>query len=275
MIPKIIHYCWLSDNPIPEDYKRCMATWKQKLLDYDFLLWDTKRFDINKTLWTRQAFDTCMYACASDYIRLYAVYHYGGIYLDMDMEVIKPFDPLLGNEIMLADEIPYQKSLEAGCFGAVKEHPYIKKCMEYFENNQFFDPVETENIMKMPVSERYAYLSVLTLPEIMKYTLELYFHGKRYKVYSWNYFTAKNILTGVIKKMPETYTIHHFSTQYRSEAWRKNRVKDQRINQIFGVDTLMSTMIYKMLNVKKRLKREGLGKAAKYYLDKYVTKKWK
>ncbi|MDR0683072.1 MAG: glycosyl transferase, partial [Dysgonamonadaceae bacterium] len=47
MIPKIIHYCWLSGDPIPDDYKRCMATWKQKLPDYDFLLWDTKRFDIN------------------------------------------------------------------------------------------------------------------------------------------------------------------------------------------------------------------------------------
>ncbi|MDR2633573.1 MAG: glycosyl transferase [Treponema sp.] len=250
-----------------------MDSWKVKLPDYQFILWDTKRFDINMTVWTKQAFDAKMYACAADYIRLYAVYHYGGIYLDMDMEVIKPFDPLLDSELMLADETPHQKSLEAGCFGAVKGHPYIKKCMEYFENKHFFDPAETETILDMPVSKRYVYISTLILPEIMKYILELYFHDKRYKIYSWKYFTVKSVLTGAIKQTGETYTIHHFSTQYHSAEWRKNRMVEQRINRIFGVDTLMSVITHKIFAVARRIKSEGLKKAAGYYLDKYVRKK--
>ena len=91
-IPKIIHYCWLSGDPIPANYQRCMDTWKKQLPDYELVLWDTQRFDINSTPWTKQALDVKLYACAADYIRLYAVYHFGGIYIDMDIEVLKPFD---------------------------------------------------------------------------------------------------------------------------------------------------------------------------------------
>jgi hypothetical protein len=250
-----------------------MDSWKKKLSDYQFILWDTKQFDINMTVWTKQAFDAKMYACAADYIRLYAVYHYGGIYLDMDMEVIKPFDPLLDNEIMLADETPHQKSLEAGCFGAVKGHPYIKKCMEYFENNHFFDPAETENILDIPVSKRYVYISTLILPEIMKYILELYFHEKRYKIYPWKCFTAKNVMTGMINRTGETFTVHHFTTLYHSEEWRENRAAEQRTNRILGVDTVRSAIAHKILAVRRRIKREGMKKAAGYYFNKYVIKK--
>ncbi|MDR2342965.1 MAG: hypothetical protein LBD86_00355 [Spirochaetaceae bacterium] len=138
MIPKIIQYCRLSDDPIPEDYKRCMATWKQKLPDYELMRWDTKRFDVNSVIWVKQAFEVKLYACASDYIRLYAVYKHGGIYLDMDMEIVKQFDDLLRLDLMLAYENHISKNIEAGCFGAAKGHPYIKKCMEYFETTPLF-----------------------------------------------------------------------------------------------------------------------------------------
>jgi hypothetical protein len=87
------------------------------------------------------------------------------------------------------------------------------------------------------------------------------------KIYSWKYFTVKNVLTGAIKQTAETYTIHHFSSQYHSEDWRKNRIEEQRISSIFGVDTLMSTIVHKIINVEKRLKREGPVKAAKHYFN--------
>ena len=91
MIPKIIHYCWLSGNPIPKNLEDCMKSWKKKLPDYKFMLWDFNRFDINSSIWVREAFNAKKYAFAADYIRLFALYNYGGIYMDMDVEVIKPF----------------------------------------------------------------------------------------------------------------------------------------------------------------------------------------
>ena len=89
MIPKIIHYCWLSRDEFPPLIKTCIDTWKEQLPDYEFILWDTNRFKLESNIWVQQAFDTKKYAFAADYIRLYAIYNFGGIYLDTDIEVLK------------------------------------------------------------------------------------------------------------------------------------------------------------------------------------------
>ena len=81
MIPKIIHLCWLSGDPYPTEIKKCLDTWKKYLPDYEVWVWDTKRFDINSTIWTKQAFEAKKYAFAADYIRLYAQQHFLLFYL--------------------------------------------------------------------------------------------------------------------------------------------------------------------------------------------------
>jgi hypothetical protein len=270
-IPKIIHYCWLSGNPIPADYQKYMNLWKIKLSDYQFILWDTKRFDINQTVWTRQAFDTGMYAFAADYIRLFAVYNHGGIYLDMDMEIIKPFDDLLETDLMIAYENHIGENPEAGCFGAVKGHEYVKKCMEYYENHNFFHASETEKIMGMDAARRCDYINPIILPELMKETM-VSFKDRGYRIYSREYFTAKNIVTGAIEKTKNTHTVHHFATQYHSAEWRKNRETEQKINRIFGEKTALSKIIRRIFSVRGRIKQEGMRMAAKYYFNKYVKK---
>ena len=116
MIPKVIHYCWLSGDPIPEKLQRCMDSWKKFLPDYEFVLWDLERFDIKTSQWVKEAFEARKYAFAADYIRLYAVYNYGGIYMDMDVEVVRPFDDLLASPYILGLES--EKGVEAGVFGA-------------------------------------------------------------------------------------------------------------------------------------------------------------
>lgn len=83
MIPKIIHYCWLSDDPIPESLQKCMNSWKEKIPEYEFKKWDFTIFPKSESKWVEEAFDNKKYAFAADYIRLYAVYNYGGIYMDM------------------------------------------------------------------------------------------------------------------------------------------------------------------------------------------------
>jgi mannosyltransferase OCH1-like enzyme len=275
MIPKIIHYCWLSDDPIPEDYKRCMATWKQKLPDYDFLLWDTKRFDINSVLWVSQAFETETYAFASDYIRLYAVYNHGGIYLDMDMEAVKPFDPLLQSDLMLAYENHISENIEAGCFGAEKGHPFIKKCMEYFEGRPFFDPSLLQEILAMPKLKRINFINPLILPEVMKTIVEKYIAKDKIYFYPRDYFTAKNIVTGKIEATENTYTIHHFATQYHSEEWRKIRENEQKIRSRLGEKSIISRVTIKLYGMARRIRDTGFISAMKYYYGKYIAKRIK
>jgi hypothetical protein len=271
-IPKIIHYCWLSGDPVPVEYQKYAASWRKKLPDYQFMLWDTKRFDLNQTAWTRQAFATEMYAYASDYIRFYAVYNHGGIYLDMDIEVVRPFDSLLSGDLMLAYENHISENLEAGCFGAARGHEFVKKCMGYYETTDFLDETELEHIRGMAKAERNDYIDPLISPEVMKNAFEQC-NDRGYKPYPRDYFTAKNVLTGVVKRTRNTYAVHHFATQYHSPEWRKNREREQRICRIFGENTILSRVFFKTLLVMERIQRVGLIKASEHYVNKYIRKK--
>jgi mannosyltransferase OCH1-like enzyme len=273
MIPKIIHYCWLSGDPIPPDYARCMETWKQKLTGYEFMLWDTNRFDIESVLWVKQAFDTGLYACAADYIRLYAVYNYGGIYLDMDMEVVKPFDELLNTDIMLAYEYYGDEKIEAGCFGAKKGHEYIKKCMESFEKTLLVKPSRLPEIMKLAVSERYEAVNPIIAPELMKSVLKKCFSNENYHVYSRDYFTAKNMMTARIEKTKNTYAIHHWASKYISDKCRKRRKRNWAVRRIFGENTWITKIIFRLAGSFDRIIRDGLFVSSKYYFDRFIMKK--
>ena len=96
MIPKVIHYCWLSNDPYPESIRKCMETWKKMLPDYKIKLWNTENFDIDSApSYVREAYEQRKWAFAADYIRMYALYTEGGIYLDSDVKVLKSFDNFL------------------------------------------------------------------------------------------------------------------------------------------------------------------------------------
>ena len=104
MIPKTIHFCWLGGGKYPERVRQCMESWREILPGYEIVRWDERRFDVNSVPWVREAVEQKKYAFAADYIRHYALYHEGGIYLDTDVEVLKPFDDLLDAEMFAAIE---------------------------------------------------------------------------------------------------------------------------------------------------------------------------
>ena len=159
MIPKIIHFCWLSDDPYPESIQRCMDTWKKFLPDYTIKRWSTKSFNLDSVPLAKQAFESKRYAFAADYIRAYALYTEGGIYLDSDVMIHK--DPHLlfadaeyvrGLEFMPADLWKYSISIDEGCrrladvdkisgvglqaavMASVPGHPLTKKILEYYKD---------------------------------------------------------------------------------------------------------------------------------------------
>lgn len=201
MIPKIIHYCWLSNDPIPKDLKKYMKSWKEKLYDYEFILWDLNRFDLNRSLWVKQAFEAKKYAFAADYIRLYAVYNYGGIYMDMDVEVIKSFNDLLRNDYILGYEAA--KGLEAGVFGTPKKAPWVKEVLEYYTSKEFALPNGLYNDTPLPI----------IMDEVLNAD---YITNKKIVPLPTDFLTAKSYKTGKITITPNTYTIHHFAGSWKS-----------------------------------------------------------
>lgn len=178
-----------------------MRSWKEKLYDYEFVLWDLNRFDLNRSLWVKQAFEAKKYAFAADYIRLYAVYNYGGIYMDMDVEVIKSFNDLLQNDYILGYEAA--KGLEAGVFGAPKHAPWVKEVLDYYTSKEFVLPNGLYNDTPLPI----------IMDEVLNAD---YIANKKIVPLSTDFLTAKSYKTGKITITPNTYTIHHFAGSWKS-----------------------------------------------------------
>ena len=135
MIPKVIHFCWLSGETYPELVCKCIKSWELILPDYEIILWDTQKIDIHSNLWLEQSFKKKKYAFAADYIRFYALYYYGGIYLDADVEVLKSFNPLLGEHYFLGEEAG--GDIEAAVIGAEKGSSWVKECLDYYRDRPF------------------------------------------------------------------------------------------------------------------------------------------
>jgi len=95
MIPKIIHYCWFGRGPMPELALKCIESWHKYMPDYAYKLWNEDNFDINCNSYVKEAYEARKFAFVTDYVRLYALYTEGGIYMDTDVEVLKPYDDLL------------------------------------------------------------------------------------------------------------------------------------------------------------------------------------
>ena len=92
MIPKIIHYCWFGGNPLSPMAENCIATWRKYLPDYEIREWNETSFDVNCCQYATQAYTAGKWAFVSDVARLYALRQEGGIYLDTDVEVLRPLD---------------------------------------------------------------------------------------------------------------------------------------------------------------------------------------
>ena len=210
MIPKIIHYCWLSSDPIPARLEEYVKGWKVQLPDYEFMLWNFDRFNINKSIWVKEAYEHKKYAFAADYIRLYAVYNYGGIYLDLDVELLKSFDPFLHLGSMICHE--KQGSLpEMAVFGAERHSLWVKACLSYYEKKRFINKGRPDTkILPLIVNEVLAsdfkIVAVTDLAEASKHTNDPY----EISILPSEFFSPKYYWTGKIEITENTVCIHHF-----------------------------------------------------------------
>ncbi len=139
MIPKIIHLCWLGSAPYSETIQKCINSIKERLDGYEIKFWTQENFNVASVQWVKEAFDMKKYAFAVDYIRFWVLYHYGGIYLDSDVEVLRKFDGMLANKSFIGFE--YLNIPESAVIGAEKGTGWIKACMEWYEDKSFFDPI--------------------------------------------------------------------------------------------------------------------------------------
>ena len=221
MIPKTIHLCWLSGDPYPSSIQQCLESWRKHLPTYEIVLWDTHKFDVDSILWTSQAFKKRKYAFAADYIRLYALYHQGGIYMDSDVLVYKPFDDLLHLPYFIGED--YTGCFEPAIIGTEKGNPWIKEVLDYYEGRTFVKADGSLDTKGLPVifnetlSPNHTFRSIDKIESFQEENDEI-------NIFTYPFFNGRDY-TGAVR-YKESYCSHNYlGSWYKKEGNLKDRLK--------------------------------------------------
>jgi len=135
-IPKIIHTFWFSGEQKPDAYQKCLESWKQYCGDYEIKIWDANDYDVEKHPFMYDAFKEKKWAFVSDYARLDVIYEQGGVYLDLDVELLKNIDPLLGNHGFFS--FNHRQKIDLAVFASVPRNPIFHEMMKLYDGLEFY-----------------------------------------------------------------------------------------------------------------------------------------
>ena len=244
MIPKIIHYCWFGRNPLPESAVKCIVSWKKYCPEYIIKQWNEDNFDISSApLYVRQAYEAHKWAFVSDYVRFWILYRFGGLYFDVDCELIKPLNDLIENGPFMGCEFdgvsfsdsdsPAAADIQVAPGLGLAAIPYMelyKEILKFYETAVFINGDGT-----------------LNLETVVKYTTDvLMSHGlKNVKgiqqvgeitVYPKEYLCPMDSLTGNLCITENTYSIHWFAASWCSIS-QKIEMQVHKLGFRFGINS--------------------------------------
>lgn len=243
MIPKVIHYCWLSGDPFPREIRRCIDSWKKLLPDYELRLWSKDNFDIDSVPWVRDAYNARKYAFAADYIRFWAVYTYGGIYLDSDVLVKKPFDDLLDLPYFIGSE--GLGNIEAAIFGAPKGAEWLKPCIDFYVDRPFYKEDGSLNTVTAPrvMMQQISPLMEVRMCDRLDRDEIVNTSGHVLCVLPKDYFCCKSNRDGMVMTTENTYCVHNFSM-----SWLPRSIQMRVRIKIFLIRIFGEKCIYSIIN---------------------------
>lgn len=145
MIPRIIHYCWFGGRPFPKLEEHCVNSWSRVMKDYQVIKWDENSFDMTSSPFVQAAYNAGKFAFVADYVRLYALKLYGGIYLDTDVELLKSLDPFLDYEAFSGFET--HKVIQTGVLGSEPNNIILNEFYEVYQHMSFTSPPPNSAIL--------------------------------------------------------------------------------------------------------------------------------
>ena len=203
---RYLHFCWFGGGKFNQMNKMCIESWKQYLSnDFIVCLWDEKSFEYNAIPFTKEAYDAKAWAFVVDYVRLWAIYTFGGIYLDTDVELLKPIDNLPLN--FLAIEKDYDSIAMGLGFGSKKGNYLIQNLLSTYDT-MHFNNNEKCNITSPKITSNFFYQQgyELNLNEVHEYL--------GFTIYPPNYFCPKSHVTQELTLTDDTISIHHYHASW-------------------------------------------------------------
>ena len=239
MIPKIIHYCWFGRGKMPELAEKCIASWKKYLPEYEFKLWNEDTFDINSNRFVKEAYNNKKFAFVTDVVRLYALYNNGGIYMDTDVEVLKPLDDFLKYPAFSGFE--NDVAIPTGIMASEKGNEWVKRELSYYDNISFIRSNGAFNTKpNVQIITEHAYeMGFVANNEFQILNDELVIFPK-------DFFCPKSYVDGSITLTENTHCIHHFAG-----SWHNESKFEKKLKKVFG--TKLGIRIYKLYNLIRKL----------------------
>ncbi len=227
-IPKIIHYCWFGGKPKPKLAEKCLQSWKKFCPDYQILEWNEDNFDISTApLYVRQAYEAGRWAFVTDYVRLRGLTELGGIYMDTDVEVIRPLDPFLEQKAFAGFE--HVERVQTGLLACEKGFPLFLDFLRYYDDATFLRPDGTvDTTTNVEVLTNLCRQRGLVLNDRFQVVEGL-------AIYPREVFCPVDFDTKKLKKTRKTVTIHWFSgswhTQEELDAMAEEKRQQRRERQ--------------------------------------------
>lgn len=259
-IPRIIHYCWFGHNPLPELAQKCIASWRQYCPDYKIVEWNEDSFDLQYCDYVAEAYECKKFAFVTDVVRLYALATYGGIYMDTDVEVIRPLDPLL--EFHAISGFESEKDVPTGLMASEPNQPFILELLHEYDKMHF--RLDDGSFDMTTNTTRITAVAI-------KYGLQLdnsYQTVNGFTFLPSEYLCPKDPTTRKLNVTDNTYCIHHFDGSWQSDA-RKYKTYLLE-NKLYKIPKTIANIIAGFLAIYKYY---GLSEAIRQSLRKVCNKK--
>lgn len=217
LIPKKIHYCWFGRNPKPELAEKCIESWKKFCSDYEIIEWNEDNYDIQSApLFVRQAYEAKKWAFVTDYVRLEVVYNNGGVYLDTDVEVIKPLDDLIKYNAFFGTQNGIVIATGLG-FGAEKKTAILMELMANYQSIPFIKEDGSYDSLTCPERDTEVFIKHGLIGDNSLQILD-----GNIACLPLDYLSPKDYMTGNLTITDNTHTIHHFAESWMTEQEKKN-----------------------------------------------------
>ena len=228
-IPKKIHYCWFGNNPLPQKTINYMESWKKFCPDYEVVKWDESNFDINSCKFVKEAYKEKKWAFVSDYVRFYAMYTEGGIYIETDSELLKPIDELLKYDSffgLAGDDVTL-----AMC-GTTKGNDIAKAVIDKYNNKSFYQKDGSLNTTSINKEVFDILVDLFDLDTENVNHIQLL--GNNNAIFPEKYFFSYDYMTGLFNIHPELYVKHYGDGTWLDSETKKMLEYQHKYVKIFG-----------------------------------------
>ena len=209
-IPKIIHYCWFGGKPKPKLAEKCIKSWKKYCPDFEIVEWNEGNFDLaTAPLYVHQAMAAGRWAFVTDYVRLRALTEQGGVYMDTDVELVKPLTPYLKHTAFAGFEHPQR--IQTGLLACEKDFPLFREFLEYYNHASFLLPDGTpDTTTNVQILTDLCLKTGLAPNDRLQTVAGL-------TIYPREVFCPVDFDTKKLKRTRKTVSIHWFSGSWHTE----------------------------------------------------------